>query len=208
MQNQNVEQYVLSRILLNTIKGCFYAFIPTDDIQDGLAELDANPNFVVHSFGEYLIVEVNPPYAINKINETQPNTFYKGDLDVITDEIADSVVEFEKFLVKRGVSNENFKATIAIYSTNKTPMIMYNNTNYPAFRLNLLKTLQILKGMGYQIKLGNAFVPIDIALSNKADLLRSMKLSPVRNGVFLNIQCALSSEQMKQKEIELKQKYS
>ena len=85
---------------------------------------------------------------------------------------------------------------------------MCNNVNYPAFRLNLLKALQILKLQGYEIQLGSTFVPIDVAVSNQSDLLKSLKLSPIRNGVFMNIRCALSKEQMKQKDLELKQKYS
>ena len=208
MQNKNVEQYVLSRILPNTIKGCFYTFIPVNDIQENLLELESNPNFDIKRFGDYLVIEVNPPYAINKINETQPNTFYQGDIEVVTQEIANAVVEFEKFLVKRGSTTDNFKTTIAIYSNNKNPMVMYNNVNYPAFRLNLLKTLQVLKVYDYQIKLGNTYVPIDIAIQNMGDLMKSMMVSPVKNGIFLNICCGVSKEQMKQKEVELRQKYS
>ena len=47
MQGQNVEQYVLSRILPNTIKGCFYGFIQTAEIAEDLTELKNNPNFNV-----------------------------------------------------------------------------------------------------------------------------------------------------------------
>ncbi len=208
MQGQNVEQYVLSRILPNTIKGCFYGFIQTAEIAEDMAELQGNPNISVQSMDNYSIVEVNPPYMINTMNEIASNTFYKGDVDVITQEMANAVVEFEKFLVQKGKTIDNFKGTIAIYSTNKSPSLMYNNTNYPAFRLNLLKALQILKLQGYEIQLGNAFVPVDVAVANQSDLVRSLKLSPVKNGVFMNVRCALSKEQMKQKEVELRQKYS
>ena len=145
---------------------------------------------------------------INTMNEIAFNTFYKGDLDVITQEMANAIVEFEKFLIQKGITTDNFKGTIAIYSTNKNPSLMCNNVNYPAFRLNLLKALQILKLQGYEIQLGSTFVPIDVAVSNQSDLLKSLKLSPIRNGVFMNIRCALSKEQMKQKDLELKQKYS
>lgn len=208
MQGQNVEQYVLSRILPNTIKGCFYGFIQTAEIAEDLTELKNNPNFNVQFMENYSIVEVNPPYMINTMNEIASNTFYKGDLDVITQEMANAIVEFEKFLIQKGITTDNFKGTIAIYSTNKNPSLMCNNVNYPAFRLNLLKALQILKLQGYEIQLGSTFVPIDIAVSNQSDLLKSLKLSPIRNGVFMNIRCALSKEQMKQKDLELKQKYS
>ena len=142
------------------------------------------------------------------MDEIASNTFYKGDLDVITQEMANAIVEFEKFLIQKGITTDNFKGTIAIYSTNKNPSLMCNNVNYPAFRLNLLKALQILKLQGYEIQLGSTFVPIDVAVSNQSDLLKSLKLSPIRNGVFMNIRCALSKEQMKQKDLELKQKYS
>ena len=210
---KNSEQYVFARIMPNTIKGCFYGFIPTQDIIEDLAELESNNNITIQATTssnqkQYSIIEVNPPYLINAINAENRDTFVKGDVEIIKKEMADAVVEFEKFLVQKGKTTEGFKATIAIYSTNKTPSLMYNSRNYPAFRLNLLKTLQILDNMGYTIQIKQSFVPISVAVANLADLWQSLKLSPIKNGVFLNIRCGLSAEQMKQKEIELKQKYS
>jgi hypothetical protein len=202
------EEYVFSRILPNTIKGCFYGFIQTEEIIEDLAELDQNNNIGIHNMGNYSVIEVNPPYLINAVNSVNPNTFCQGDIDVITKEMANAVVEFEKFLVTKGKANEGFKSTIAIYSTNKSPTIMYNNTNYPAFRLSLAKALAILKLMGYSVNIGNSYVPIDVAISNINALWDSLKLSPIKNGIFLNIKCTLTTEQMKQKELELKQKYN
>ena len=192
--------YVLSKIISNSIKGCFWGFVNYKDIEDIKEEVDNVDKIIIIKKGNVCICGVDPSYLVETANELQPGTYVQDDLDLIQNRAADAVVEFEKFLIAKGKEKENFVGTIGVYCTNTNPTMVYKGVNYPAFRLNMLQVLKLLQEYGYLIKVGKEYIDISTAVKDKAKLWGSVMISPTLNGVFMNIKCNLSSSDMLQKE--------
>lgn len=200
--------YVLSKVISNSIKGCFWGFVNYKDIEDIKQEVDNNDNIMIIKKGNVCICEVDPNYLVTTANDLQPNMYTSKDLEIIQQRAADAVVEFEKFLITKGQEKENFAGTIGIYCLNSNPTMVYNGVNYPAFRLNMVKVLQLLDEYGYCVKCGKDYIDISKAIKDKNILWGSVMVAPMLNGVFINIKCRLSISEMKQKETYFKKKYS
>ena len=199
--------YLLSKVVSNSIKGCFWGFVNYKDIEGIKEELDNIDTIMIVKKGNICICEVDPNYLVTTINQLQSNTYTQEELNLIQQRAADAVVEFEKFLIEKGKDKENFTGTIGIYCTNMNPTMVYKSVNYPAFRLNMVKVLQLLQEYGYLVKVGSEYVDIETAIKDKKSLWGSVMVSPMLTGIFMNIRCNLSKSEMIEKEKYFNQKY-
>ena len=199
--------YLLSKIVANSIKGCFYGFVNYKDIEDIMEELEQEEHISIIKKGSICLCEVDPNYLVNNANTLQPDTYTKEDLDLIKKRMADAIVEFEKFLIARGKEKENFAGTIGIYCTNLNPHMIFNGMNYPAFRLSMVKVLHLLQEYGYCVKLGNEYLEVSDAIKDTNKLWSGVKISPTLTGIFMNIKCNISIVEMEEKERNFKKKY-
>ena len=75
--------YLLSKIVANSIKGCFYGFVNYKDIEDIMEDLEQDEHISIIKKGSICLCEVDPNYLVNNANTLQPDTYTKEDLDLI-----------------------------------------------------------------------------------------------------------------------------
>lgn len=188
--------YAICVVAKNMKNGAFWGFTDMEGAKKHVDAIRNDPNIRVKRLGDSVVVEVNPNYLVQNIRSVEPNIFSKEDMDKMQLNMASAVVEFEKFLINKGISKPNFGATIGIYSTNNVTNIAVKGVSFPAFRLNIEKAMHILATYGYQVKVGGSFMPAAEAMKSP-NLWDSIKLSPTKTGAFINIRSTASPEQLK-----------
>lgn len=199
---------IVGKILANTRKGSFWCFASEKELEDIFDEIEQEQSIILIKKKGVVLCEIDPNFMIETAQEISNGTQYmQEDLTAIQQEMAKSVVSFERFLITKGKQKDHFAGAIGIYSVNASPSITYNGVNYPAFRLNMVKVLQLLKEYGYKIKVNSNYVTVDEALQDMTSLWKSVMFSPTHSGIFINIQSGLNSQEMEQKEKYYNQKY-
>lgn len=199
--------YAIASTAKNLKNGSFWGFVSKNDVMEHVNAIKSDPNMLIRSISDYAIVEVQPNYILSSISAVDPEIFDAKAVDKIKRNLASAVIEFEKYLVNKGISNPGHAATIGIYSTNNVSTIAYKGVTYPAFRLNLEDTLKILNQYGYEVKVNGQFIPVSKAVSIAQEVFNSLKLSPTKTGAFINIRSTRSPEQLKQAKKQLNAKY-
>lgn len=188
--------YAICTVAKNIKNGAFWGFTDMKSAKEHVDTIKNDPNIRVKRLGDSVVVEVSPQYLVQNIRSVDPNIFSKEDMDKMQSNMASAVVEFEKFLLNKGISKPGFGATIGIYSTNNVTNIAVKGVSFPAFRLNIEKTMQLLAKYGYQVKVGGSFMPAAEAMQSPK-LWDSIKISPTKTGAFINIRSTASPEQLK-----------
>lgn len=200
-------QYAIVTVVPNIINGAFWGFTDMQDIQEHTEQLKQDKNIVARKLGNSCLIEVEPSYLLKAVQAGDPNAITKKDVDVMQNAIAEAKHSFNRFLIQKGKTAEPgklFAGTIGIYCTNNVTTISYRGVNYPAFRVNIADALTALNYFGYEIRVGGQFVnPMQASNMGQA-LWESLSLSPTKTGIFMNIRCKLTPEQMKVKEAEYK----
>ena len=144
---------------------------------------------------------------LKAVQVVDPKAVMQSDIDNIKKAQANAIIGFEKFLIARGKQNGQFQGAIGIYCTNNVETIKFKGTSYPAFRLNLQDSLSLLGKYGYGVVVKGQIKSAKDAYESGQAIWDSMKVSPTKTGIFINIQYLGTSDQMKQLEAEFKAKY-
>lgn len=200
--------FAFQLVAKNLKNGVFWGFTTMDNVRQHADDIRSDSNIRARKVGQKdCIVEVIPEYIFNNIVSILPDAFSPEDVRRMQENMGSATVEFEKFLINKGITNPGFGATIGIYSTNNVTSISYKGYAYPAFRLNMDMALNLLAQNGYAVKVGGTFTNAVNALNAQQQLWESTQLSPTKTGVFINIRSTYSAEQLKQRKAEMKKKY-
>lgn len=200
--------YAFLVVAKNLKTGVFWGFTDIKSVQEHASDIKGDPNVKVRKVGEKdCIVEIQPDYVINNIVNVAPESFSQQDLAKMQKNMGEAYVQFEKFLCNKGIAQEGFGSTIGIYCTNNVTAIAYKGIAFPAFRLNMEMTMNILAECGYMVKVEGQFVPAQQAMQMGEKLWKSTKFSPTKTGIFINIKSGLSSAQLKELKKQIDKKY-
>lgn len=203
------EQYAIVSVLPNIMNGAFWGFTMMSDIKQHVEVLRASGgNIAVRQLGNACLLEVQPSFLLDSVASIDNSLLTQKDLQVMNQKRAEAGVSFEKFLIQKGKSSEKtgklFGGAVGIYCINEVTTINNRGVSYPAFRIDMGTTLRLLKKYNYLIKVGNNFVD-PVAASNMGQALwSSVVLSPTKTGLFINIMCQCTAEQMKMLENQFK----
>lgn len=179
--------------------GAFWGFTDVRDVQEHAEAIKQDPYITARKIGSKdCIIEINPQYIVQNLMSVGDDIFTNGDMDKMQENMASAVIEFEKFLVNKGIQREGFGSTIGIYCINNVTTISYKGVSFPAFRLNMEKALHIMSQYGYMVKVGGKFISASEAMKSGSALWESAKLSPTKTGVFIDIKSGFSSTQLKE----------
>lgn len=200
-------QYAIVQVLPNILNGCFWGFTDLNDIKKHYEALKQDKNIQARKLGNACLLEVEPSYLLKAVQMIDAQAINQKDIEVMKKAMFDAEYEFEKFLIRSAQNKAGFGGTIGIYCTNDSTAITYKGTRYPAFRLDLKKTVAYLMQYNYAIQINGQFVPASQASKNGQALFESLNLSPTNTGAFLNIKYLGTPEQGKQYEAQFKMKY-
>lgn len=199
-------QFAVSCTLPNFANGCYWGFIPMTEAEKYLHLIKEEKNLTARKIGDYCVIEVNPKYLATTVASLGMDIIREKDIQNIKKYTAQAFVDIEKFLLRKG--KKGFEGTIGIYCTNDTPVIKTEGKSVDAFRLSAGNLISVLTHYGYQIKVNNTWVTPSQAVANGGQaLFDSMKVSPTKTGVFLDIKSTFSPEQMIRLEAEFNKKY-
>lgn len=204
-------QYAIVTVLRNISNGAFWGFTTMKDIEEHIEVLKQEQNIKARKLGNACLLEINPSFMIQSMQMIDPTSITNKDLDIIQTAMSDAEMAFEKFLINKGLKlgkmGEQFSGTIGIYCVNNTETINYRGTIFPAFRITMDTALRLLGAYGYEIQVGARYMPTQQASSAGQILWDSMKLAPTKTGVFIDVRCRLTPDEMKMKQKQFKQKY-
>lgn len=194
-------QYAIASVLPNIKTGAFWAFTDMKDVKDHVEALRSDKNITVRRIADACLLEVNGKYLLSAITSIDPDALSQQDIYEIQLSRAKAVMNLEKFLISKGKNTERrFGGTVGIYCTNEVSTISYKGVNYPAFCVAITDVLNALGVFGYEIQVGGKFIDAMKAVSAGQVLWDSMKLSPTKTGIFINIRSTFSPEKMKELE--------
>lgn len=200
--------YAFTVVAKNLKTGVFWGFTDLNSIKEHVSEIKSDQNLKVRKVSEKdCIVEVQPDYVLKNIVTVASDAFSQQDLAKMQKNMGEAVVAFEKFLYNKGIAQEGFGSTIGIYCVNNVTSISYKGMAFPAFRLNMEMTLNLLAECGYLIKVGGQFVPATQAMQAGEALWRSTKFSPTKTGIFINVKSGYTKDQLKEVKKRLDAKY-
>lgn len=198
-------QFAIIKVLPNIRNGAFWGFTDRKAIEDRIEALKGDKNITARLLGNACLIEVSPAYMIQAVQAVNPSALSNQDVAMMSESRNKAVYELEHFLIRKGKVSGGFGGTIGIYCVNDVTTISYKGVTYPAFRVSMEQLLQYLAKYGYQIRVGNNFVPASQAGNAGQELWSSTKLSPTKTGIFVDIKSTYSPEQMKQLEQQFKQ---
>lgn len=204
-------QYAIVTVLRNISNGAFWGFTTMADIEKHFEVLRQEANIKARKLGNACLLEINPSFMVQSMQIIDPTSITNKDLDVIQQAMSDAEIAFEKFLINKGSKlgkmGEQFSGTIGIYCVNNTETINYKGTVFPAFRINMDTALKLLGAYGYEIQVGSRYLPPQQASSSGQLLWDSTKLAPTKTGVFIDVRCRLTPDEMKARAKQFKEKY-
>lgn len=195
-------QFAIVTVLPNIANGAFWGFTTIKDAREFSEDLKKDPNIQLRKVGNDVIVEVAPNYLISATSSVSKELISQKDLERMYDYSAKAVVELEKFLLNKG--KKGFSGLIGVYCTNDTTSITYKGVSYPAFRVPIVKALQICNKFKYMVKVNGRWVAPQQALSAGQSLFDSLIVSPTKTGVFLEIHSTATPEELKEFEARMK----
>ena len=189
--------YAIILVAKHLKNGAFWGFTTVSDAREHESAIKSDPSIRARLIGKKdCIIEVDPSYIVKNIMLVGSDIFTKEDIDKMQYNMGSATTEFVKFLLNKGIAQEGFGSTIGIYCVNNVSTIAYKGVSYPAFRLNMEKTLQLLSQYGYYIKVKGKFIPAYDALRCGSALWESTQLSPTKTGVFINIKSGFSKARL------------
>ena len=188
--------------------GAFWGFTTMNDVKKYYDQIKSDENMNIRPIGDMCIVEVNPDYIIQSITAVDDSIIDDEVIERIKYNLTLAQVEFEKFLVNRGITHNTQIQKVAIYCTNQVTALAIKGMNFPAFRLTLEHALALLGSYGYRIRVNDSFIePADVANDENLwmSLWETMQIAPTKTGVFIDICSTLPIEQYKNIRKQLKQ---
>lgn len=196
-------QVAIATVLPNIANGAFWGFSTVNEMKEYAEELKKDNNIQLRRIGtKDVIIEVAPNYLLSVVSAVGKDLVNQKDLDRMTSFSAKAVVDFEKFLLNK--AKKGFSGIIGVYCTNDTTNIAYKGTSYPAFRLPLLKVLQICNKFKYSVKVNGSWVSPNQAMNAGQALFDSLIVSPTKTGVFIEIHSTATADEIKQYEARMK----
>ena len=189
--------------------GSFWGFISLKEAKKYYDAIKDADDMNIRMMGDTMcIVEVNPDVIMNSMASVDPEAVPQKLIDKLNVNLQMAQVEFEKFMVNKGITDPNYRGVVAIYCTNQVTTLTYKNIGYPAFRLTLEHALSLMGNYGYQVRVNDEFM--DVAqLAKDPDawsaLWNSMILAPTHTGVFIEIMATYQPAQYKEIRKQMKQ---
>lgn len=205
-------QYAIVQVLPNIVNGAFWGFTDMAGIQKHIEAIKgANGQIVARQLGNACLVEVTPKFLIEAVSQIDANAVTNKDVEVMTQKRAEAQIAFERFLINKGKSSEKtgnrFAGTIGIYCTNDVTTINYKGTAFPAFRVDIITALALMHQYGYNIRVNGQFIPAMQAGNAGQALWSSAILAPTKTGLFVDVVCTYTAQQIKDLEKQFKAKY-
>ena len=190
-------QYAITVALPNTVNGAFWGFTTVKDAHNHFeAFKKAGGRILARKLqNDGCLIEIEPNYLINSVLQIDSEAYSKKDIEVMTQALAKSSVDFKRFLLSKAKKG-NFTGKIGIYCTNDVNNINIKGVSYPSFRVSINDVLQSLNQFGYRIKINGQFITPQQAQQAGEALWGSMELSPTKTGLFIEIASTLSKEQI------------
>lgn len=204
-------QYAIVQVLPNIVNGAFWGFTDRAGVEKHISAIqEAKGNLSARLLENACLIEVNPQYMVSAVAQIDPQAITQADLNNMKEKMAEAEITFEKWLINKGKTKPGaspFGGTIGIYCINDVNTITYKGVNYPAFRVDMTKTLAYLGRYGYKVRVQGQWMDAASAAGSGQALWSSVKLSPTKTGLFIDIQSTYSTEQIKQLEAQFKQRY-
>lgn len=190
-------QFAIVTLLKNIPNGAFWGFTSYAEAKKYAEALKQDSNITARKLGtgDAVLIEINPDYLLKAVSAVDASLLTQADVQNMQKGIATAGAQMEKFLISK--ADKAYTGLVGIYCTNDTPTITYKGVSYPAFRINIMTALNALANWGYQVKVGDKFVPPQAAAQSGAALFASMQLSPTSTGVFMQVRSTLTPEQLK-----------
>lgn len=190
-------QFAIVTLLKNIPNGAFWGFTSYAEAKKYAEALKQDSNIVARRIGtgDAVLIEINPDYLLKAVSAVDASLLNQTDVQNMQKGIATAGAQLEKFLINK--ADKNYTGLVGIYCTNDTPTITYKGTAYPAFRINIMAALNALANWGYQVRVGDKFMPSQAAAQSGSALFASMQLSPTSTGVFMQIKSTLTPDQLK-----------
>lgn len=195
-------QYAIVTVLRNISNGAFWGFTNMRDIKQHMEVLKTESNIRARKLSNNdCLIEVNPSFMIQALQSIDPDAMTMKDMNSIQEDMAKGEMNFEKFIVNKGirsgVKGQLYSGTIGIYCLNDETSISCKGVVFPAFRVNVDTALKVLSCYGYEIQVGSQFMQPAQASNSGQRLWDSMRLSPTRSGIFIDVRCTITPEEMK-----------
>lgn len=205
-------QYAIVKVLPNIVNGAFWGFTDMEGIKKHIEAIKgANGSIVARQLGNACLVEVTPQFLIKAVSQIDAEAVTNKDVQVMTQKRAEAQIAFEKFLINKGKSagklGKPFAGTIGIYCTNDVTTISYKGIAYPAFRVDMITALGLLHQYGYNVRISGQFIPAMQAGQAGQALWSSVILAPTKTGIFIDVACTYTVDQMKALEKQFKDRY-
>ena len=205
----NSVRFAIAEILPNTLNGCFWGFTDVETLKAHKKAIEDEDRLIARKIaGDAVLLEVEPKLLIESVQQIDKNAFTVEDANNIKDAQAGAKYEFERFLIIKGKKEETYNGTIGIYCINKVTSITLGKTQHRAFRLNMKQVLDMLSRYNYLINIKGTYMEPSEAVEHEKDLWESVKLSPSKTGLFINIKYNGTREEMLSFEKQFRLKYS
>lgn len=182
---------------------------PGKDFKGNLEALKGDrPNVKAYQVSNGALVLVNENFLATNVNAVLPNAINGSFVEKAKARRKDEQDRFNKFLknVITGKSkyaktgNGKYALTLGIFSVNDTNAIRLNGTEYPAYKINLIETLEFLNQVakaGHKVLVhavkedgtSTYDTPFNLGSNSKGlqAVYRGLELSETGTGVFLKI---------------------
>ena len=183
-------QFAIVNCLPNIPFGVDWGLCDLEETKEYLEDIKQNKNIFAMPVNGGVVLHVNPEYLMNVCESATGGLISKDDLKRVQERQKEVYEAFNRFIKK----NNDHKGFIGIYCTNSVANIRFNDTDYPAFRLNLENAYGVLATNGFKVELSdgsviNAEVALNMVRSGKAEnmkaISKSLIMSPTKTGVFL-----------------------
>lgn len=183
--------------------------LPDKDFKGYMESLKGErPNIKAYQVSNGALVLVNENFLATNVNAVIPNAINGSFVDMAKKRRKDEQERFNKFL-KNVISGKSkyaktgsgkYALTLGIYSVNDTNAIRLNGTEYPAYKISLIETLEFLnqvakaghKVLVHAVKEDGTSVydtPFNLGSNSKGiqAVYRGLEISETGTGVFLKI---------------------
>lgn len=191
-------QYAICVAMPNIVNGCFWGFTNLKEVMKHEDVIKQEKAIIARKLKDNsCLIEVEPDFLLKAIMSIDPNALKQKDISIMQESRLTATMDLRKFLLISGIKKPNFGGTIGIYCINDTTTIRYRGVAYPAFRTNLLTTMKALSDCGYTVQVNGSFITPADACKVGQKFWETVELSPTKTGLFINIKCMKSQEEMK-----------
>ena len=195
--NSPVLQRILSMTVANILDGVSWVYSDAGSINTRVEEIKKANNYIVaRRFGTSCLLDIDPTYLVLGTIKMAPGILTQEDVDDLINENIGELVCFEKFLIDMGKQEEPFCNKVGIYKVGRSRVVLDGLIQYPAYRLAIEQVLKACRRFGYLVRVGDEYIDAREAFGNTGKLFKSLKLSPSKTCLFLDIKSTFSYDKI------------